>query len=514
MIWWAMMNPKTVLFEEESQTKIRLGAEKVYQVAKAAYGPKAGNVLLEKSWGDPILSRDGVTNVREVFLEDPAENMAARIIVQASQKNNQTVGDGTSAVVILAYHLLKEAQRKIGAGINRMTVSRELEQEAETICAYIDSIKKNVTEDMVQKVAAISAGDEALGSLIADTINEVGLDGGVTVEEYQGLGVQNEIVDGFYFQKGFTDINLINNYSLLKSEFTEVPILISEKRLSTVSDIAPLLDKIVGANIRNLVIIGDVVDDALGVLLLNKIKGNITATVVDAPVYGGNRTLFLEDVAVMTGGKVLLSGTDTQSFDKEYLGYAEKVIINEFSTTIIGADGEKDNVVKRIDDLKQQLDEAVHPVTIEAIKNRLSKLTGKIAILRVGGATEVEMKESKLRVEDAVCAVQAAIRDGVVPGGGVALAKAPTTWKSFQQPFMELLENAGENPHEYLAKAMVAKQWHGYDIKNLKPSTTDMLEAGIIDPAQVIKEVVVNAISVVSRLITTTAMITIKKAEK
>lgn len=507
------MKPKTVLFEEESQAKIRAGAEKVYQVAKAAYGPKAGNVLFEKSWGDPILSRDGVTNVREVYLDDPAENMAARIIVQASQKNNQTVGDGTSAVVVLAYHLLKEAQRKIGTGINRMVVAKELETEATKICEYIDSIKQDVTPELVQKVAAISAGDEALGYLIADTINTVGLDGGVTVEEHQGLGVHNEIVDGFYFQKGFTDINLINNYSLLKSEFTEVPILITEKRLSTVSDIAPLLDKLVGANIRNLVIIGDIVDDALGVLLLNKIKGNITATVVDAPVYGGNRTLFLEDVAIMTGGKVLLTGTDAKEFDKDYLGYAEKVIITEHSTTIIGADGEKDNVVKRIEDLKSQLAEATHPITIEAIKGRLSKLTGKIAIIRVGGATEVEMKEAKLRVEDAVCAVQSAIRDGIVPGGGVALARAQTGWKSFREPFMELVDNAGENPHEYLAKTLAAKKWHGYNLRDLTAEPVNLLESGVIDPAQVIKEVVTNAVSVVSRLITTTAMITINKGE-
>jgi len=505
------MKPKTVLFEEESQAKIRAGAEKVYQVAKAAYGARAGNVLFEKSWGDPILSRDGVTNVREVYLDDPAENMAARIIVQASQKNNQTVGDGTSAVVILAYHLLKEAQRKIGTGINRMIIAKELEAEALRICKYIDVIKKDVVEDAVEQVAAISAGDEALGQLIADTIQEVGLDGGVTVEEYQGLGVQNEIVDGFYFQKGFTDVNLINNYSLLKSEFTDVPILITEKRLSTVSDIAPLLDKIVGNNVRNLVIIGEVVDDALGVLLLNKIKGNITVTVVEPPVYGGNRTLFLEDVAIMTGGTVLLNGTNTQDFNKDFLGYAEKIIINEFSTTIIGADGEKGNVAKRIADLKSQLAEATHPITIEAIKGRLSKLTGKIAIIRVGGATEVEMKESKLRVEDAVCAVQSAIRDGVVPGGGVALAKAPSDWQSFKQPFMELMDNAGENPHEYLAKILAADDWMGYDLRNLTKEPYDMLEIGIIDPAQVIKEVVTNAVSVASRLITTTAMITINK---
>lgn len=501
---------RTITHGDDLQAKLLEGAKKTYLVAKAAYGPAAGTATLEASYGDPLISRDGVTNLEKVFLEDPIENMAARIIIQASKENNKKVGDGTTAVVILAYHLYKEARKLVAGGYNRMQVARMLDEAAREVVKTLDLIKSPVDTRLLRHVATVSAGDEAIGQMIADVVGTVGIDGGITVEDFHGNGIYNELVDGFYFRKGFTNINLINDPSNLESRHQNIDILITEKPLKVTTDIAPILDKFVKNGGKELVIIGDVGEEALGILLLNRLKNIVNVTVADVPVFGAMRSLFMEDIALVTGGKVFLPGADPATFEITMLGGAKQVAINEFSTTIIGAEGVREDVELRIADLRNQLKEAESPVTIEALKDRLAKLTGKIAIIRVGGATEVEQGEVKLRVQDSISAVQAAIQDGVVPGGGVALARmTPHYFKgAYQQPFKQLVDNAGENTELYLWKMLEKSLWYGYDLKANTRKPVDLLKAGVIDPTSVIKEVVVNATSVVSKLITTSVGIT------
>lgn len=497
---------RTIVYGDKLQRKVSTGVKAVYRVAKAAYGPAAGNAILEMPYGDPYISRDGVTNVEKVYLEDAVENMAARTIVQASKKNNRKVGDGTTAVVILSYHLYKAAQKLIAAGRNRMEVSRLLERTAQEVVEQLNKMKLPVVDKNLKHVATVSAGDEAIGNMIADVVTEVGIDGGITVEDFAGRGIYNELVDGFYFRKGFTNVNLINDPSNLESRHQDIDIFITEKKMATTADIAPIMEKFIaaGGKGKDLVLVGDVSEEVLGVLLLNRMHGTINITVVDIPVFGPLRSLTLEDLALVTGGRVYAAGANSGDFSIDMLGNAKQVVINEFSTAIIGGDSAQEDVEARVAELHQQLEEAESPGTVEALKDRLSRLTGKVGIVRVGGATEVEQGEVKLRVQDAICAVQAAIKDGVVPGGGCALARVTPEYfgDAFKQPFKILVNNAGHNQEQALWKLLEEKTWNGYDLRDPGLEIVNLLNNGIIDPASVVKETVQNATSVVSKLIT------------
>jgi len=501
---------RKVVYGDELQNKLVSGVEQLYKVAETAYGPKSGNVAIEMPYGDPTVSHDGVTNVEKVFLKDPVENMAAAIIKQASKKSNKKVGDGTTGVVILSYYLYKEARKLEAGGYNRMEIARKLRETAADAVEQIDKMKKPTDSELLKYVAEISAGDEAIGDMIADVIEEIGVDGGVTIEDFAGVGIYNEIVDGFYFRKGYTNVNLTTDPSNLESRHDNVRIFITEKKLTTTTDIAPILEKIVKAGIKDLVIVGDIAEEALNVLFLNRLKGIITTTVVDAPVFDAMRSLFMEDLAIITDGKVFTPGSNSSDFDVDMLGAAGKVIVNENSTTILDGDGDSDAINSRVSELRDQLSTSESEVTIEALKNRLSRLTGKVAIIRVGGAVESEQAEVKLRVQDAICAVQAAIKDGIVPGGGVTLARIkPLAFQNaFKEPFKVLLANAGHDaPGDVLSEVLRKSEWFGVDLKSDSYEPVDLFKAGVIDPTWVIKEVVQNACSVVAQLITLKASI-------
>jgi len=508
---------RDIWYEEQLEDKLAKGVEKVYRVAKAAYGPGAGNASLELNFGDPLSSRDGVTNVRKVYLEDAVENMGARYIVQASEKSNKLVGDGTTAVVILSYHLYKEAMKLISAGHNRMVVSRKLKEVAIDVIEQIDAMKKETTPELTRFVAKVSASDEAIGDMIADVMERVGLESNIIVEEFDGIGSYDEEVDGFYFRKGFTNEFLINNLTNLESKIDDADIFITEKTLQTASDIAPILEKIImaGGKGSDLVIIGEVVDEALATLALNKVNKNIFPTLVDVPVYGPLRSLFLEDIASYTNGTVFPTGANAKSFQVNMLGSAEKVVVNSYSTTIMNGEGAQEDIDMRVADLRTQLEEAESLIDKEEIKKRLSALTGKVAIIKVGAPTQVERGEVQLRVEDAIASTQAAIRDGIVPGGATTLARVRTEafQDAFEAPFKTLVENAGFNPEGALYALHNSKEWHGFDLRIDADKPVNLLEAGIIDPAEVVKETVRNAISVVSTLVTTSVAITFKDRE-
>lgn len=501
---------RNIIFDDELQVKIGRALEAVYKVASASYGPKAGIALIEQPYGAPTASRDGVTNLKKVYLSDPTENLVAEIVKQASEENNRRVGDGTTAVAILAYHLYMAARKMTVAGLNRMEIADRLQRAAKRALLQLDELSINVDSHNLKDVSTIAAGDAAIGQMIADVIDEVGIDGGVTLEDFKGLGIHSEVVEGFYFRKGFSNINLINDPTNLESHHTNVAILITEKRLATTPDIAPIFEKIVASGVKDVVVVGEVLEEALAFLLLNRMKGIISATVVDIPVFAGTRSMTLEDLAVITGGRVYLPGAEGKDFDVDMLGVAAKVEITGYSTAIIGADGAAEDVEARLAEMRTQLKEATHPGDVEAIKDRLARLTGRVAILRVGGATEIEQQEVKLRVQDAVCAVQAAIKGGICPGGGVALARLSGIefTDAYKQPFKQLVNNAGLNAEAHLAKIETAKPWYGFNLKDPSDKPVDLLKAGVVDPTLVLREVVQNATSIVSKLIIATTSIT------
>lgn len=499
-----------VTAEDELQKKIASGLDKAYQVAAAAYGPSAGNVLIEQNYGDPMLSRDGVTNLKRLYLEDPVENMAVRTLVQASSQNNKKAGDGTTAVAILAVHLYREARKLVAAGYNRMEVKRMLEQTSYKVIEQVKALSVAVSAKDLVKVCKVSSGDAALGTMIADIINEVGAEGGVTVENYPGPGIFSDVVDGFYFRSGFTHLALASDPTNLVSNHTDVQILLCEKPLNTVADVAGILDRIASAKVKELVLIAETSYEVQEMLVKNRLAGIIAVTPVKPPVHEGQRTLFMDDLALVTGGKVVAPGSSDADFNLNMLGYAEKVVIDEFSTTIVGGDGAAEDVSARVEELKKQLLDAQSEITVNALRDRIGRLTGKVAIIKVGGATEMEQAEVKLRVEDAICAGQAAVKSGIVPGGGVTLARINSEHfaTAFKQPFLQLCNNAGLNGERLLGQVEAAEPWKGFDLKDMSRQPVRLLVAGVVDPTLVVEEIVRNATSVAASLITSTVAMT------
>ncbi len=446
--------------------------------------------------------------------------MAGRILVQSSEKNNRLVGDGTTGVVILAYHFYKEAMKLVAAGYNPMQVKRMLEKVAREALEAIDALKIDATPELARAVSIIAAGDDAIGNMVADVIDRIGVNGNPIVEEFDGIGSYDEEVDGFYFKKGFTNEFLINDRSSLESKLKDVDIFITEKTLKTTGDIKGILDKIYekGGQGIEFLIVGDVQGEAIELLSLNKAKGIITPTLVDVPVYGRMRSLFLEDIALYTGGKVFPAGAKASNFDTDMMGSAKAVIVKPWATTIIKGEGSKEDIDARVKQLHEQIKETENLVDREEIKKRVSTLTGKIAIIHVGAPTEVDRGEISLRVEDAIAAMQSALRDGIVPGGGIALARiAPEQFgAAFKAPFELLVSNAGYNEKEAAFKALNHKNvWMGYDLKSddFDYVPKDTLKLGVIDPAEVVKEMIRNAASVVGVLITTVVGVTFKNRD-
>lgn len=498
--------PQIEVDRDKLQAKIAKASETLYAVAKAAYGPAAGNVMLGFKHGAPMLSRDGVTNLSQVRLSDAIEDDVVQTIWQVSEKNNKKVGDGTTAVVILAHHLLMAAQRLEGKGFNPMEIAAKLRSAEKVALDYIDDVKiTSKDESLLEHIATVSAGDKELGAMIADVMKEIGKDGGVVIEQYEGLGVQNEVIDGFYFAKGFKDTDLIKDPATNQSNHTDVPILISNKNFDSEVDIAPVLEKIVNAGFKELIIIGEVNGSALQTLKLVRSKGILAAVPVDPPYVVGGRSLFLDDLAVMTGATVY-NGVD---FDAAMLGHAKEVLTTEWATSVLGGDADPELVNERIHSLQEQVKELDHPQSIQFAKDRLARLTGKMAIIRVGGAIEFERDETKLRVQDAVCAVQSSMKEGVVPGGGITLARISGTEfdAAFKEPFRQLMINAGLNPDAYLAKLDGTDTWQGFNLRNLTEQPIDLMKEGVLDPSLVAKEIVRNATSVAAGLITASASI-------
>jgi chaperonin GroEL len=514
----------------EVREKVLVGARKVYDAVASAYGPVSGNVALEKNYGSIVISHDGVSVAREVVLKDKLEDIGADLLIQASSKSNDTAGDGTTASVLLGYHIMRLAHQRIVAGANPMLLRKGIDKASIWLKEQIEALAVPVPDDKLHEVATISASDEEVGKLVANTIIKVG-GVGITVEEYDGLGVIQEVVEGLYFEKGWAMPHFVTDRETEEAVHDHVNILITEKRISTNQDIIPLLELIgTQAEHKTVLIIANVNNKALETCALTNLKGGIKVCVVPPPVYGDQVLPFLEDVAVLTGGKLIPASLPADKVTLDYLGYAEKVIVSQSNTTILQGQGVKEDIDGRIDTLKRQLKDPKYTAfQRERMEKRLSKLQGKLGIIKVGGATETSRREMKFRVDDAVCATRAAKEGGIVPGGATTLVQiarhatnVPAMTEDEQagfgvvltalyEPFKQLMANAGEDPGYRLMQLNGREVGKGFNVKDMTDDPIDLMEAGIIDPANVLKSVVENACEVAGIAITLNAAITIDR---
>lgn len=508
-----MKQIKRLVEEQETHNKIQSGLRQAYTLEKAGYGPKAGNVLLEQPYGDPEISRDGITNIKRFFLEDPIENMAVRSVFQASYQSNKNVGDGTTATILLSVLLYEEARKLIASGKNRMEVSRRLKEVSYSVIEQLRAMAKPYDPKLLPQIAEISAGSKELGVLLSTLFDELGIDGQIVVEATGEDGVLGDVINGFWFPKGFVHVNLTNDPSNLVSKHSGVPILLSERPMKTTADIAPLLTKI-APKFHEIILIAEIGNEVADLLMLNHVKGVIDVIPVEPLGFEGKRSLFLDDLAAVVGGKVYRSSPE--DFDLSHLGYADKVLIEGKSTTIVIDQNNEDNDEqiearqKRIDELREQLNSSTDIIDVDSLRERITRLEGRLGFIRVGAPTELERNELKLRVDDAISAIKSAPINGVLPGGAVALARvnAEEFGDAYQKLIVEQADNAGLNPQEVLFRVKQAKDWQGVNFKTAekdKLKLVDMYKEGVLDPCRVIEEIVKNASSIASTLITVSA---------
>ena len=519
---------KKIYYEAEAREKVLSGAKQLYDAVKVTFGPKGKNVIIEKEYGAPVITHDGVTVAEAVELpnkdETLGEAVGAKLIKTAAQKLNKVAGDGTTTVTVLTYNILSEANKLIAAGVNPMELRRGIEQAGAEIVAEIDKMAEKIEGDdkKVAEVATISAGDEKIGGLIAEVISKIGKDGVVTVEAGQGLEMEEEIVEGFSYDKGYSSPFFVTDVNRQEAIFEKPLVLITDKKLSAASDILPLLEKCAQAGKKDLVIIAEEVEgEALSLLVLNKLKGVFNSLVLKAPSFGDRRKEIMEDIAILTDATVVSAdkGLKLEEVGLEVLGSAAKVIAAKDETTIIKGAGDAKAVADRIKLIHAQAEMAKSDYEREEFEKRAAALSGKVAVIKVGGATETEIDEKKFRVDDAVAATKAALAEGIVAGGGVTLvnlagklkadnAGAKIVQNALKAPFVHIMENAGLNAQALLAEVEKSgKAGLGVDVMAPEKGLADLKKAGVIDPAKVTKEAVKNATSIAATAITMGALI-------
>ncbi len=523
---------KKVFYDDDARRRVLGGAKVLYDAVKTTMGPKGRNVVISKSYGNPTVTHDGVTVAKGVELADVDDEtlgykVGAELIKQAASKMNDVAGDGTTTVTVLTYHILNEANKLIAAGHNPMLLRKGLEAAADDALAKLGTMREDIAEkkSRVAEVATISAGDAQIGKLIADVIDKVGKDGVVTVEEGQGLHLESEVVEGFTMDRGFVSPYMVTDAARMEAVYDKPAILITDKKLSSVQDFLPMLEKLAQSGKKDLVIIAeDVEGEALGTLILNKLKGVFNTVAVKAPAFGDRRKDILADIAVLTGATVISEeqGYSFENAELGMIGTARRVIVTKDETTIIEGAGSAASVKARIAQITAQAESATSEYDKENLEKRRAALSGKVAVIKVGGATETEIEEKKFRVDDAVAAVKAALEEGIVPGGGVTLvnlakeigadgsdsiaAGKQILKRALEQPFRNLLENAGHNPDEWLPLVKAAKPGQGIDV-NDATKLIDLKTAGIIDPARVTKEALQNSVSIAGTSMTMGALV-------
>ena len=523
---------KQLIFSEDARRKLKKGIDTVANAVSTTLGPKGRNVAIDKKFGAPTITHDGVTVAKEIELEDPFENMGAQLFKEAAIKTNDIAGDGTTTATVLAQHMVHEGLKNVAAGANPMLLKQGIEAGTAALAARIREMA--VTIDSVEEiasVASISAQDRAIGTLIAEVMDKVGKDGVITVEA-RGLEFETEYVEGMQFDRGYISAYFVTDTDTMEAVVEDAYILIHDKKISSAQDIVPILEKLVQIGKKNLVVIAEDVDgEALGTLVLNKLRGMINAMAVKAPGFGDRRKAMLQDIATLTGGEVITEemGRKLDSVQLSDLGRAAKVVASKDETTVVDGAGDDAMIKARVEQIKVEIDRSTSDYDREKLQERLAKLAGGVAIIRVGAATEVELKEKKHRVEDALSATRAAVEEGIVPGGGVALLNAlsalddvkvadgdPTTGvgilrQALLAPMRKLAENAGMNGDviiQNVRREQADKNDDKIGFNVLDGEYVNMIKAGIIDPAKVTRGAVENAASIASMILTTEALIT------
>ncbi len=529
---------KQIKYGSDARKALLSGINKLADAVEMTLGPKGRNVALDRKWGAPSVIHDGVTVAKEIELPDPFENMGAQLVKEAASKTADVAGDGTTTATVLTRAIVKDGIEKMNSGANPMVMKRGFQKASGYIVDELKKIKKDIKLSDAANVATISAGDSELGNLIADALKKVGgKDGVVTVEEGKSLETTVEHKEGMQFDRGYASPYFSTDMEKMVAEVEDPYILITDKKITAVSDLLPFLEKFVKVS-KNLVIIADEVEgEALATLVVNKIRGTFNALVVKAPGFGDRRKEMLEDIAILTGGSVVSEelGKKLENIEIEDCGRADKVWADKENTSIIGGKGKKTEITSRIEQIKRQVDETTSEFDREKFQERLAKLSGGVAVINVGAATEVELKEKKERVNDAVAATKAALEEGIVPGGAIALLAISQGMKpealkntklnkdekdgflivkkAIEQPFKKLVENAGLDSGQLIAKAReVSIKGMGYDVLKTESvdlaTPVDMVQAGIIDPLKVVRTAVQNAVSVASMILTTEALVT------
>ena len=522
---------KQMLFEDAARKALKVGVDALANAVKTTLGPKGRNVALDKKWGSPTVTHDGVTVAKEIELEDPFENMGAQLLKEAATKTNDVAGDGTTTATVLAQAIVNEGLKNVTAGANPMLIKWGIEAGRDAIVKALREAATPVAgKDGIAQVASISAADKHIGSLIADVMDKVGKDGVITVEESKGIEFETEYVEGMEFDRGYLSAYFVTNSERMEASIDDPYILITDKKISSAQDIVPALEKLVQIGNRNVVIIAEDVDgEALATLVLNKLRGMVNALAIKAPGFGDRRKAMLQDIAILTGGNVITEelGRKLDSVMLEDFGRASKVVSSKDATTIVGGSGDDDAIRGRIAQIRSEADASTSDYDREKLQERLAKLAGGVAIVRVGAATETELKEKKHRVEDALSATRAAVEEGIVPGGGVALINVIPALDSvklegdaatgirilrraLEEPMRMIAGNAGLDGAVVIEKVRMlhgdGKKTTGYDV--IANDYVDMLKAGIIDPVKVTRSAVENACSIAAMILTTSALVT------
>lgn len=523
---------KKVFYDDDARRRVLGGAEILYNAVKTTMGPKGRNVVISKSYGNPSVTHDGVTVAKGVEIADVDDEtlgykVGAELIKQAANKMNDVAGDGTTTVTVLTYHILNEANKLIAAGHNPMQLRKGLEKAAQDVITQLSKLSEDIKSNKkrVAEVATISAGDSVIGDLIADVIDKVGKEGVVTVEEGQSLELESEVVEGFTFDRGFVSPYMVTDTARMEAVVDKPAILITDKKISSAQEFIPILEKLAQAGKKDLIIIAEEVEgEILGTLILNKLKGVLNAVCVKAPAFGDRRKDILNDIAILTGAEVITEdrGMTFENVELDVIGQARKVIVDKDNTTIIEGAGSQTEVSVRIEQISGQIKGSTSEYDRENLEKRRAALQGKVAVIKVGGATETEIEEKKYRVDDAVAAVKAALDEGILPGGGVTLvnvagkikvvgsdvevAGANLLKSALEQPFRILLSNSGLNADEWLPQVKAAKVGQGVDV-NSPDKLVDLKTSGIVDPTRVTKEAVQNAVSIAGTAITMGALV-------
>lgn len=523
---------KIILFNEEARKKLEKGVDTLANTVKVTLGPKGRNVILEKSFGSPLITNDGVSIAKEIELEDPFENLGAKLIKEVATKANDVAGDGTTTATILAQKIVKEGLKIVSAGANPMFIKKGIDKTVvEVIKKLKEKSKKVQSNSEIEQVASISAGDKEIGKLIAEAMEKVGETGIITVEEAKSFETSLEVVEGMQFDKGYVSPYMANDSTRMEADLENPYILITDKKITNIQDLLPLLEKVIKTSKPLLIIADDIEGEALTTLVLNSLRGTLNVVAVKAPAFGDRRKEMLEDIAVLTNATVISEDKmmKLEETELEMLGTAKKVKINKDTTTIISGAGSKESLEERINLIKSQIENTTSTYDVDKLKERIGKLSGGVAVIKVGAVTETEMKDKKLRMEDALNATKAAVEEGIVPGGGVAFIEILKSIEDFKlegeeemgvniikkaliAPLQQIAENAGINPGVVIEKIKSLPEGHGFNAATEK--YVNMVEDGIIDPTKVTRAAIQNAASIASLILTTESLVVEKKEEK